>query len=75
MDRGGEREGEGDRHGEDSRRRRPGAHRGRRVGRDVEGFGEPIRFGVHGGIKAFYKIEPDEDVPATLDYIVGAVGG
>ena len=41
----------------------------------LEGFTEPIRFGVHGGIKAFYGIEPDEDVPATLDYIVGAVGG
>jgi len=41
----------------------------------LEGFDEPIRFGVHGGIKAFYGIEPEEDVPATLDYIVGAVGG
>jgi uncharacterized OsmC-like protein len=41
----------------------------------LEGFSEPIRFGVHGGIKAFYGVEPDEDVPATLDYMVGAVGG
>jgi hypothetical protein len=41
----------------------------------LEGFTEPIRFGVHGGIKAFYGVEPDEEVPATLDYIVGAVGG
>jgi len=24
---------------------------------------------------AAYGVEPDEDVPATLDYIVGAVGG
>ena len=41
----------------------------------LEGFDTPIRFGVHGGIKKFYGIEPEEDVPATLDYIVGAVGG
>ena len=41
----------------------------------LEGFSEPIQFWVHGGIKAFYGVEPDQDVPATLDYIVGAVGG
>ena len=34
-----------------------------------------MRFGVHGGIKHFYKIEPEEDLPATLDYIIAAVGG
>ena len=41
----------------------------------LEGFESPIRFGVHGGIKKFYGVEPDEEVPATLDYMVGAVGG
>lgn len=41
----------------------------------IETFDEPIRFGVHGGIKQFYKIEPEEEIPATLDYIVAAVGG
>ena len=40
----------------------------------LEGFSEPIRFGVHGGIKKFYGVEPDEEVPATLDHMVGAVG-
>ncbi len=40
----------------------------------IENFEEPIRFGVHGGIKHFYKIEPEEDLPATLDYLVAAVG-
>ena len=35
----------------------------------LDGFDEPIRFGVHGGIKEFYGVEPDEDVPATLDHI------
>ena len=41
----------------------------------IEDFEEPVRYGVHGGIKAFYGIEPEEDLPATLDYIVAAVGG
>jgi len=40
----------------------------------LEGFDTPIRFGVHGGIKDFYGIEPEEEVPATLDHIVAAVG-
>lgn len=41
----------------------------------IEGFEDPVRFGVHSGISAFYGIEPKEEFPATLDYIVGAVGG
>lgn len=41
----------------------------------VEGFDEPIRFGVHSGISAFYGIEPEEEHPATLDHLVAAVGG
>jgi hypothetical protein len=41
----------------------------------LEGFKEPIEFGVHRGIKHFYKLEPERDVPATLDYVVGAVAG
>jgi len=40
----------------------------------LEGFDTPIRFGVHGGIKKFYGLEPEEEVPATLDHIVAAVG-
>ena len=41
----------------------------------IEGFAEPVRYGVHGGIKKFYGVEPDEDLPATLDHIVAAVAG
>ncbi len=41
----------------------------------IEDFAEPVKFGVHGGIKHFYKMEPDEDLPATLDYLVAAVAG
>ncbi len=41
----------------------------------VAPFSEPIRFGVHGAVKQFYGVEPDEELPATLDHIVAAVGG
>ncbi|MBL0716200.1 MAG: hypothetical protein JJV98_21145 [Desulfosarcina sp.] len=41
----------------------------------IEGFGEPVYYGVHGGIKAFYRVDPEEEHAATLDHIVGAVGG
>ncbi len=41
----------------------------------IEQFTEPIRFGVHSGIKKFYGVEPDEELPATLDHMIAAVGG
>jgi hypothetical protein len=42
---------------------------------EIKGFGEPVFYGVHGGIKDFYKVEPEKEHAATLDHIVGAVGG
>jgi hypothetical protein len=41
----------------------------------IEGFPQPVYYGVHGGIKSFYKAEAAEEHAATLDHIVGAVGG
>ena len=41
----------------------------------LEGFSEPIRFGVHSDIAAFYGISPKEELPATLDHFIAAVGG
>jgi len=41
----------------------------------IKGFGEPVYYGIHGGIKDFYKVEPEKEHAATLDHIVGAVGG
>ena len=41
----------------------------------VEQFGEPITFGVHGGVKSFYGVEPERDLPTTLDHMIAAVGG
>jgi hypothetical protein len=38
----------------------------------IEGFSEPVYYGVHGGIKKFYRVEPDEEHAATLDHIVAA---
>jgi hypothetical protein len=41
----------------------------------IKGFDQPVYYGVHGGIKGFYKVDPDEEHAATLDHVVGAVGG
>jgi len=41
----------------------------------IEGFSEPVYYGVHGGIKEFYKIEPEKEHAATLDHIVAATAG
>jgi len=30
---------------------------------------------VHGGIKNFYGYEPLQEHPATLDHIIGGIGG
>lgn len=42
---------------------------------EIEGFAEPVYYGVHGGISKFYNVTPEEEHAATLDHIVGAVGG
>jgi len=34
-----------------------------------------LYYGIHGGIKKFYKLEPKEEHPATLDHIVSGVAG
>lgn len=41
----------------------------------IEGFADPVRYGVHGGIKKFYGVEPEEELPTTLDHIIAAVAG
>jgi len=41
----------------------------------IEGFDEPVYYGVHGGIKSFYKVEPDREHAATLDHIAAATAG
>lgn len=41
----------------------------------ITGFDEPLTFGIHGGVKEFYKATPEEEHPSTLDHIVAAAGG
>ncbi len=41
----------------------------------IASFKDPVRYGVHGGIKDFYKMEPEEELPSTLDHVVSAVAG
>ncbi len=36
----------------------------------IEGFDEPVYYGVHGGIRNFYRVDPDREHAATLDHIV-----
>ena len=42
---------------------------------EIEGFSEPVYYGVHGGIKRFYKVDPEKEHAATLDHIVAATAG
>ena len=46
----------------------------------LEGFDEPINFGIHGGIRAFYankygRALPGPDYPATLDHVIAGIAG
>ena len=43
----------------------------------IEDFPDPFYYGVHGGIAKFYGRDPKagDAYPATLDHIIGAVGG
>ena len=40
---------------------------------------EPVDYGVHGGILAYYRdkygLEVDREMPATLDHMIAAVAG
>lgn len=40
----------------------------------IEGFPGDVYYGVHGGIKNFYKVEPEHEHPATLDHMITAIG-
>ncbi len=46
----------------------------------IEGFPEPLHFGVHGGIRKFYQDKYGRELsgpeyPATLDHMIAAVAG
>jgi hypothetical protein len=39
----------------------------------VEPFSQVIRTGMHGGVKAWYKAQVEEELPTTLDHVVAAI--
>jgi hypothetical protein len=39
----------------------------------VEPFPQPIRTGMHGGVKAWYKSQVEEELPTTIDHVVAAI--
>lgn len=46
----------------------------------VDGFEDPVHFGIHGGIKHFYQEKYGRELvgpeyPATLDHIIAGVAG
>lgn len=41
----------------------------------INGFEEPVMYGVHGGVREFYGVETEVEYPSTLDHIVAAAGG
>jgi hypothetical protein len=41
----------------------------------IEGAGEPVYYGIQGGLKRFFNIETKRDYPSTLDHIVAATAG
>ena len=47
---------------------------------ELDGFNEPINFGIHGGIKDFYQSKYGREItgaeyPATLDHMIAGVAG
>jgi hypothetical protein len=41
----------------------------------IEGFKEPLHFGVHGGYARFYGVNPAEKLPTTVDHVISALAG
>ncbi|BAS26143.1 hypothetical protein [Limnochorda pilosa] len=41
----------------------------------IADFPDPVRYGVHAGVREFYGITPEEEHPATLDHLVAATAG
>lgn len=55
-------------------------HEGPHRSAKIEGFGEALDFGVHGGIKDFYQNKygrefTGPEYPATLDHMIAGIAG
>lgn len=40
-----------------------------------EGYDDPVVYGLHGGVKTFYKAETAQEQPTTLEHIAAALAG
>ena len=40
-----------------------------------EGYAEPVRYGLHGGVKDFYKADVQQELPTTLEHVAAALAG
>jgi hypothetical protein len=40
-----------------------------------EGFEEPVVYGLHGGVKDFYKADIKEERPTTIEHVAAALAG
>lgn len=56
-------------------RQRAGAHRSA----SIPPQREPVDYGIHGGLLAYYRekygMDVDRELPATLDHMIAAVAG
>lgn len=55
-------------------------HEGPHRTAQLDGFAEPVHFGIHGGIRQFYCEKYGREIsgaeyPATLDYMIAGVAG
>ena len=41
----------------------------------IEGFAEPLHFGVHGGYAKYYGVKGAESLPTTIDHVISALAG
>ncbi len=41
----------------------------------IEGFPEPLQFGVHGGYAKYYGVKDVEPLPTTIDHVISALAG
>ena len=40
-----------------------------------EGYDDPVVYGLHGGVKDFYKADVTQERPTTLEHVASALAG
>lgn len=41
----------------------------------IEGFKEPLQFGMHGGYAKYYGVKAAEPMPTTVDHVISGLAG